>query len=545
MTSSSYISSPSRPVTLQSLLASTSTIVTPSSDRIRALYAFTSNQKLTNPAGYEKNYRWWTEIIGEALREGLIGANDGLDRLILLGNDDDLVGKLEWLDEKSGMKLRPKGLGGVLSSLTRASPPTLYSLQTFLSSTQPLRQSPSLTYRLVAQPLWWAVGKVNPFASGGGEEIESEDRSWKRVSKTEWVHLDLLEEAAMNFISHLRVNPPVTHSSTLLSPELLLQRYKDHLLPSKLSLNKGKGVELSKRDAQLLLKYLKRDKKVLVSDSLEEVYKIVLDEAEYSSATLTDADKGTVAILSTLDKLDRQVEAVSKEISSAQVKASNHLKLNQKNVALSYLRSRKQLESVLEKRVGAAEQLRSVLRGIENAHGDVEIMKAYEASTGTLKSVLSHPSLQREHIDTTMDALAEAMADQQEIDDAIQSGGQVAVSAAGMEADEGDLQRELEGLVKEREEEEVKKSEVEAQKEERELTDRLAALKPHTPEQETSSPSPAIPKSSTLGKSVEQGQTGGTWEAVYEEAQARKAAESARAEASKLKKEAKVSTPAQ
>ncbi|KAJ9104636.1 hypothetical protein QFC21_002134 [Naganishia friedmannii] len=539
-------STPIRPSSLQSLLASSSaTTTTPSSERIRALYAFTSNQKLTNPAGYEKNYRWWTEVIEMAMREGLLGADDGLDRLILFANEDELVGKLEWLEEKNGMKLRPKGLGGVLSSLTRTTPPTLYPLQSFLSSTQPIKQSPSLAYRLVAQPLWWAVGKVNPFAASGSEEVEAEERSWKRVNKMEWVHLDLLEEAAANFISHLRANPPITHSTMLLSPELLLQRYAQHLLPSKLRHSKGKGVGLSKRDAKALLKYLKRDKRVLVSDSLEEVYKIVLDETEYSSAGLTDADKGTVAILSTLDKLDRQIDAVSKEITSAQGKASSHLRLNQKNVALSYLRSKKQLESVLEKRVGAAEQLRSVLRGIENAHGDVEIMKAYEASTATLKTVLSHPSLQRDHIDTTMDALAESMADQQEIDDAIQSGGQVAVSAAGMEADEDALQKELEGLVIEREEEEEKEKTkaklVEEKKQERELADRLAALKP----QRELVPLSILPDSTTSAKSTDPAQNSDAWETVYEEAQARKAAETARAEASKLKKESRVSTAAQ
>ncbi|KAJ9113220.1 hypothetical protein QFC22_006059 [Naganishia vaughanmartiniae] len=539
---SSDSTTPSRPTNLQSLLATSSAISSPSSERIRALYAFTSNQKLTNPAGYEKNYRWWTEVVEEGLREGLLGSEEGLDRLILDGNEEDLVGRLEWLEEKSGMKLRPKGLGGVLSSLTRATPPTLYPLQTYLSSTQPIKQSPSLAYRLVAQPLWWAVGKVNPFASSGTDEVEAEDKSWKRVNKTEWVHLDLLEEAAANFISHLRANPPITHSLLLLSTDLLLQRYKQHLLPSNHRQSKGKGVDLSKRDAKVLLKYLKRDKRVLVSDASEEVYKIVLDEAEYSSSALTDADKGTVAILSTLDKLDRQIEAVSKEITSAQVKASNHLRLNQKNVALSYLRSKKQLESVLEKRVGAAEQLRSVLRGIENAHGDVEIMKVYEASTATLTTVLSHPSLQRDHIDSTMDALAETMADQQEIDDAIQSGGQLAVSAAGLEeADEDALQKELEGLVIEREEEEVKVKQLEEQKQEREMAERLAALKPQQDAVSTST----IPDAAGSDKSADKVQKSDAWEAVYEEAQARKAAEAARAEASKLKKESRVSTAAQ
>lgn len=47
-----------------------------------------------------------------------------------------------------------------------------------------------------------------------------------------------------------------------------------------------------------------------------QVYKVVLDETEYASAVITEADKGTVAILSTLDKLDRQVEEVSNEITA-------------------------------------------------------------------------------------------------------------------------------------------------------------------------------------------------------------------------------------
>ncbi|KAJ9119948.1 hypothetical protein QFC24_005431 [Naganishia onofrii] len=558
---------PARPPTLQSLLTQSSAIPSPPTpERIRALYAFTSTQKLTNPAGYEKNYRWWVDVLREGMREGLLGADEGagVDRMVVKGNEDELVGKLEWvLQEKNGIKLRPKGLGGVLSSLTRTTPPTLYPLQPFLTSPQPINQPPSLTYRLLAQPLWWAVGKVNPFAGSGsgsgGEEVETEEKCWKRVSKTEWVHLDLLEEAATNLISHLRANPPITHSSLLLTPEILVRRYKHQLLPSHLRHRRGKGVDLSVRDGKVLLKYLKRDKKVLVSDSLDEVYKIVLDEAEYASAALTDADKGTIAILSTLDKLDRQIEALSTEITSAQAKASHHLKLNQKNVAISYLRSKKQLESVLEKRVGAAEQLRSVLRGIENAHGDVEIMQAYEASTATLKSVLSHPSLQRDHIETTMDALAESMADQQEIDDAIQSGGQVAVAAgaaAGVESvDEDALQKELEGLViereREREEEEREERKVkllqaaEEKKQERELVDRLAALKPRQEEGDVGSPS-AGPDSALSGKkSTADAQNSDAWEAVYEQAQARKVAEAARADASKLKKESRVSTPAQ
>lgn len=173
-------------------------------------------------------------------------------------------------------------------------------------------------------------------------------------------------------------------------------------------------------------------------------------------------------------------------------------------------------------------------------------MRAYESSTAALKNVLSHPSLQRDHVDATMDALAETMADQQEIDDAIQSGGQLAVSASGLEADEDELARELEGLVKERDEEDKAQEERKAREQEQVLVDRMAALKPQG---ETEKASPA----STMDeKATDPGtDTSGTseadkkWEAVYEDAQARRAAEATRAEAGRLNREAKVYEVAQ
>lgn len=73
-------------------------------------------------------------------------------------------------------------------------------------------------------------------------------------------------------------------------------------------------------------------------------------------------------------------------------------------------------------------------------------MKQYESSTATLRSVLSHPSLQREKIEQTMDAMAEATADAREIDEAIRLGADV----DGVEfIDEQELESELAGLIEE------------------------------------------------------------------------------------------------
>lgn len=85
-------------------------------------------------------------------------------------------------------------------------------------------------------------------------------------------------------------------------------------------------------------------------------------------------------------------------------------------------------------------------------------MKQYESSTATLRTLLAHPSLQRAHIDETMDAMAEATAAHREVDDAIRLGGALAASDAGI--DEQELEAELAALVQDVTREEIERQEV-------------------------------------------------------------------------------------
>lgn len=138
------------------------------------------------------------------------------------------------------------------------------------------------------------------------------------------------------------------------------------------------------------------------------------------------------------------------------------LRQQQKSVALAHLRFKKSLEEVLTKRLGALQNLESTLMSVEMAAGDIEvsyttshtakvaedslqIMKTYEKSTTTLQAILSHPSLQRERVEETIDALAAANATAREVDDAIKIGSDMAAA----EIDDSDLEAELKELVKE------------------------------------------------------------------------------------------------
>ena len=104
-------------------------------------------------------------------------------------------------------------------------------------------------------------------------------------------------------------------------------------------------------------------------------------------------------------------------------------------------------------------------------------MKAYETSTMTLKGLLAHPSLQRDKVDETMEAMAEAAADHAEIEEAIKLGGEGVAAAAGTTADEEELQRELQELVDEKEKEaaeEKKRDAMERAREEQEQKEKAA-----------------------------------------------------------------------
>ena len=73
-------------------------------------------------------------------------------------------------------------------------------------------------------------------------------------------------------------------------------------------------------------------------------------------------------------------------------------------------------------------------------------MKSYEDSTATLRAVLAHPLLQREKIEETMDAMASANADAQDIQDTIRIGTDIAQGEAGI--DDAELEDELNKMIK-------------------------------------------------------------------------------------------------
>jgi hypothetical protein len=124
------------PTSLSQLIQQTDSVASPSQARLQALYTFTSNQELTNPAGFENNVKWWSNVIQESLRSGLMGRGAGTstidkssgdqeeeallvylgDRLGFEGDRESLGRVFEWTDGGLTGTGRPKGLACVIVS---------------------------------------------------------------------------------------------------------------------------------------------------------------------------------------------------------------------------------------------------------------------------------------------------------------------------------------------------------------------------------------------------------------------------------------------
>ncbi|KAL0946685.1 hypothetical protein HGRIS_012872 [Hohenbuehelia grisea] len=408
-----------------------------SRSRLQSLYSAFDPQKHSNPSSYHANVDWWRRAL-HALTRSTGSLTFTADAALLQTLRIPGVGK-------------PLSLGTVITDLQQTH--ALIPRSTFLTSPRSIYHSSSLPVRIasavVGRPLWWALEHLGVVGEEGFLYSTA-------VKGTQWygdyVVLDLVEQAADNVQSMQAKIESGSAADRLYTREAFRKAFAAALRQT----TSGGGEEqaMSEDDADVILRYLERDRGVLVLD--KNVIKFLsTQDAPADERTVTAVDRGILELKTAVDSMHRQIEAIQLKIDECTKRASMALRDKRKNVALTHLKSRKQLEDLLGKRLGSLETLEATLIRVEAAAGDVEIMKAYEQSTATLRTILAHPSLQRGHIDETMDALAEATADARDVDDAIRVGGDVAlgvgVGGEGAAVDEGELEEELRALVEEQE----------------------------------------------------------------------------------------------
>lgn len=225
-------------------------------------------------------------------------------------------------------------------------------------------------------------------------------------------------------------------------------------------------LQLSSLDLQVLIKYMSRDRHLAVSDG--KVIKLQHIEGE-TLGPITEEERGVITVKDTYTRLEKQIEELEKRIKERQVKVEACLREKKREQALSYLRSKKMLDELLEKRTKSIETLHGVLLKIEQAASDVEIVKAYELSTSSLKMLLSDARLQPDRIDASMEKMQDTLADADEVRRAIEAGNEGMRRVNGEEElDDEEMEVELKRL-----EEENKLDEERMQKEKAEANDKM------------------------------------------------------------------------
>uniref|UniRef100_A0A0K3CEP8 SNF7 family protein n=1 Tax=Rhodotorula toruloides TaxID=5286 RepID=A0A0K3CEP8_RHOTO len=398
---------------LKGYLATISEYSTP---RVQFYYSSLPSRKHSNPTGYSGAISWWRKTLVDLVARGLLS-----DDKLLIHVDEELRAKLRW--DKAG---RPSSLGVIVAELAQTS--DLVPTATYLSSPEP--QSLSVV-SLLTRPFWWGLSKV--WGSSGGIEYGEavDEKEWAR-RKGEYVVPDLVERAASNLLPKL----------SDLHADALSRLHTVKSFQEKLGSLCLPDVKLSERDCEVI-----------------KFAPPLSDPASNSSLTITEADRSTLTLLTTLATLSASITSLESRIASEQAQFAKYASEKRMELAKAHLISRKRAEKLLEERAGQRTKVQEVVWAIERAIGDEETMSALSLGTSTLRTILSSPTLQLDNIESTTSLLDETLISAQEVNEAVDS-----VSAPLAREVEDEVDAELRELVeaekrKEREEEERKEKE--------------------------------------------------------------------------------------
>jgi charged multivesicular body protein 7 len=215
------------------------------------------------------------------------------------------------------------------------------------------------------------------------------------------------------------------------------------------------GQTLSGRDFELLLRFLSRDKGVLVTDG-HTVKMPGLDDEK--SATITQEDAAIASLKDLIEDLTAQTEVLSNKVDELAASAKAAVLKKNRVVALAALKSKKMAEVNLTKRYATLNQLEDVAAKIEQAADNVQLVRVMEGSATALKSLNAKVG-GADKVDQVLDDLREQMAEADEVGNII--------SEAGPAVDEEAVDEELEAMLAEeaRKEGEVERAKEDAQQE--------------------------------------------------------------------------------
>jgi charged multivesicular body protein 7 len=324
--------------------------------RLPALYSDFRPQKALNPDGYQANLSAWRRAISAIASSGLAPATKGSKPNHLVLTVDE--GLLRALESKSYG--RPLALGAVVAETIKDK--ELIGLQEFLTSKESVyKKGWNLSPWAVAG---WALRTVGWMDGLGRTD---------KLPGGQWVVLGNVEAAGKNFgevSAELNTRFERTFSKAHFSKE-----FADRIVS---------GRTMSETDVEVLLRFLSRDREVVLYDGATVK---IRDESTEEGTSLTEADKSIAHLKELLGYLQHQTEVLKRKVDELNNAAKQAVADKNRVVALASLRSKKIAEASLQARYNTLASLEETAGKIQQASENVAVVRVMEASGEALKSL--------------------------------------------------------------------------------------------------------------------------------------------------------------
>ncbi|KAJ1971506.1 hypothetical protein H4R35_005221 [Dimargaris xerosporica] len=454
-------------------------------DRRHALYSDLRRLKPHNPQAYAANIAFWQTLILDSAQHGWFNplaaastvsptaprANDPGRQTVTPPPTDTCsrlvctVVQLQRLFTFRGDA--PLGLDTVLHEMTQTG--QVITLAQF-EATPLARWTAWVFNSFIAGPLVWSLRQLNVVDDPSTSLMVSDGypTSHGDDSHQQYILTPLLQQTARRIVGKQQATCQYTVTDSLYTFDQFRAQFHDCLpgdrattssiASSQATLTDSHCLTLmTKTDGRLLLLYLERDAHQVATsrDHHGHIALIKFQSAKSGSPSspISETDHGIIKLLSTRDRLVRQIDRIESRIAELTQLAKHALSSKRRHQALSYLRIKRDLsDTVLAHRMNAYETMEQIITKIQTAVTDGELLSAYTTGAHTLQSVLNMHQLTPELVDEAFDQVQTLFADYQEIETTFQSRMDQVTRAQDEAAGELDLSdeslnRELQALL--------------------------------------------------------------------------------------------------
>ncbi|RUS87801.1 hypothetical protein EGW08_004466 [Elysia chlorotica] len=196
-------------------------------------------------------------------------------------------------------------------------------------------------------------------------------------------------------------------------------------------------------DFQIILTYLERENHIAVSQTNSGDFIVKFRREGESSVCIREFDLNMYSIKTAVEKLEKEVHVLMTRVDGHLQEAKLHVKNGKKKMALICLRRKASLLKLVDTKSGSLTRLHEIMHKIEEASSNEMIVRACEAGVQAMKSL--NLEVTAERAESVMDEMHEAMGLQEEVNDIL--------STPISQTDEEELERSLEELLKEEDQE--------------------------------------------------------------------------------------------